>query len=286
MAGWIVFGTIASVFIRIGCDAGGTMAPLLIQKLVEFDCANQQGPLAVPLHVHHVCQLDVILAGSMELRTREGRLMLKKGDASLIPPLSPHGFGITKNVRHATFKVRIHPRYNAMVGHVPRIVRFDHEAMRVAEFAGPWSQSGDPLRVNEVMAAATLCLVHMLRQDSPAAGADAALSEPFPEFWKAVNGVIANPHDEWTVGRLADRCHVSEGHFSKTFVRLFGQTPQRFLMESRIWEAADRLSRGDDATIKSVAGAVGYATVHSFSRAFKQAMGVSPAAYVKGQGKF
>jgi AraC-like DNA-binding protein len=261
------------------------MAPLLIQKLLEFDCAHQHGPLTVPLHVHHVCQLDVILSGSMELRTREGRIGLTKGDGSLVPALSPHGFGIAGSVRHATFKIRIHPRYNALLGHVPRIVRFDQAHMRIAEFAAPWSQSGDPFQVNQVMAAATLCLVHVLRHDSSAARVDAAVSEPFPEFWKAVNGVIANPHDEWTVGRLAGQCHVSEGHFSKTFVRLFGQTPQRFLMESRIWEAADRLSRGDNMTIKSVARAMGYATVHSFSRAFKQAMGVSPAAYAKAQGQ-
>jgi AraC-like DNA-binding protein len=261
------------------------MTPLLIQKLVKFDCAHQRGPLTVPLHVHHVCQLDVILSGSMELRMRTGRVRLKKGDGSLIPALSPHGFGITRSVRHATFKIRIHPRYNALLGHAPRIVRFDPEHMRIAEFAGPWSQRGEAFRMNEVVAAATLCLVHVLRADPPGTEVEVPPPNPFPEFWEAVNEVIADPHGQWTVGRLADRCQVSEGHFSKTFVRLFGQRPQRFLMESRIWEAADRLNRGDDATIKSVARDMGYATVHSFSRAFKRAMGISPAAYVRGQGK-
>lgn len=260
------------------------MVPPLVQDLIEFDYARQPGPVAVPPHVHHFCQMDVILAGTMDVRTRGGRTVLKKGDGTLIPPLSPHGYNSTGAVHHATFKIRVHPRYAAMLGHAPRIVRFEAEHLVAAKSAARSSQSGEPLGVHGVIAAATICLIHALRNRSFPAQATGSSPLSSHTFWGVLNEVIASPHADWTVGRLAQRCHLSAGHFTKTFLRVFGQTPQRFLLEARIWGAADRLNQSD-ASIKDVAQIMGYATVHSFSRAFKRVVGVSPAAYVKSQGR-
>jgi len=260
------------------------MSPPLVQDIVEFTCEHQSGPVAVPLHVHHFFQMDVILGGSMDLRTRSGRITLKQGDGTLIPPLLLHGFNIAGHVHHATFKFHMHPRYSAIAGHALRILRFDEKYMDVAEAAGRAAHANEPMNAHFISAAAVMCLVHAMRESPPAPDTIEASSNSSREMWEVLNEVMARPHANWSVHQLAQRCHLSEGHFTKKFVHSFGQTPRRFLLEARIWGAAGRLNR-DNISIKAMAESSGYATVHSFSRAFKRAIGVSPAAYVRSQGQ-
>lgn len=260
------------------------MAMPLVQGLVEFSYAHQRGPIHVPLHVHHFSQMDVIIDGSMVLQTPGRRQVLRKGDSTLIPPLCRHGFEIATRVEHASFKLHVHPQYSAMLGRRPRVARLQSDQLAIARSAGRWRRDDKPLSFHGAMSAATYYLVHLLDDSAPSSADPADRAFASGQMWDLLGGVIADPHAGWTVARLAEQGHVSEGHFTKMFVRAFGQTPQRFLLESRIWDAADRLTR-DDRPIKSVAEQTGYASVHSFSRAFKRAMGVSPAAYVHSQGR-
>lgn len=268
------------------------MMPPLVQDLLELNYSEQFGPIDVPLHVHHYCQADVILAGEMEMLTRgggNGRVLLRKGIATIVPPLAMHGYRISGSVRHTTFRIRVHARYGAMLGHAPRVALLGRQIVAIAEAAGRQWRAGDPLQAQFATAAATLCLAALLGDQRSAAESSADDNTASPalsqELWGVLNEVIQHPHAGWTVQRMAQRCHLSEGHFSKTFIRAFAQTPQKFLLETRMGDAADRLNRDEDASIKSVAQATGYATVHSFSRAFKRALGVSPAAYIRSQGK-
>lgn len=256
----------------------------LIQNLLEFSYAHQHGPIHVVQHVHHFSQFDVILEGSMVLLAGGKQRVLRPGDSTLIPPLCRHGFEILQSVRHASFKAHIHPQYSAMVGTQARIARLADEQLAVARTAGRWFEANSPLNLHGALAAATYYLVHLLQHHPPEAQQHDSSLGISSELRELLSQIIAQPHANWSVRRMAERCHVSEGHFTKSFVRSFGQTPQRFLLEARIWDAADRLGR-DEVSIKSVAQSIGYATVHSFTRAFKRAMGISPAAYVRSQGK-
>lgn len=255
------------------------MVPPLIRELVEFDNAQQRGPITVAPHVHHFFQMDLILAGRMVMRTRDRQFVLQKGHGTVIPPLATHGFSIGEMVHHVTFKFRVHPRYSAWLGHAPQVFRFGRAQRAIAEFTRSWSESDDPLSVHGAIGAATSCLVHAMRACPRPEDGD-WFSNASSDIWTVVNDVISNPIVEWSVGEMAERCHLSVGHFSKVFTRWFGQPPRAFLLEARMLAAADRL-HATETSIKSVAQASGYANVHSFSRAFKRATGVSPAAYLK-----
>jgi len=262
------------------------MFPPLIQELLEFDQARQVGPISIRPHAHHFFQMDVVLGGCLEISTRRRKIRLKPGDGTLIPPLAVHGFGIADTAHHATFKFRVHPRYYARFGYDPRVFRFEREQLTVAKSIRPWRESDDPLSFHGAFGAATLCLVHALRSCPTIAATKGSerSSYPSPEMWAAVNDVIARPKLDWTVEKLAERSHLSMGHFSKTFIRWFGQTPREFLLQARIGFATQLLDSAD-ASIKSVARASGYATVHSFSRAFRRATGATPAAYGRTKSK-
>lgn len=255
------------------------MAPL-VRELLEFHVPRQYGPISVPLHVHPFCQMDLILDGRMILRTPLEQVLLRRGDGLLIPPLCRHGFEITGQVVHANIKLQIHPQYTTMLGTAHRVVRIPGNLLSLARQI---RTDAHPLAAHEAAALATICLVRLLNapQTAPAPPPPGESAELFD----LIGQVIAQPHAGWTVRQLAQRCHLSEGHFTKLFTRTFGQTPRRFLLEARIWSAADRLNQ-QNQSIKSIAHECGYATVHSFTRAFKRAMGVAPAAYVKSQGRW
>lgn len=259
------------------------MLPAPVQEMIEFDVTRQGGPLSVPLHVHHYCQVDLLLGGSMDLLLNDRRIRLKAGDGALIPPLLPHGYRITGQVHHAVMKMRVHLHYAPLIGRQAHLFRYDPIHLDLAASAERWLEVGQPMNVHAQLAVATLCLARALatlRSPDAPAGLRAA---PPAGFWRVVDEVISSPHLDWSVAGLAERCSLSEGHFTKKFIEAFAQTPQRFLLEARIRDAIDRMHR-EQLSIKAAAQAAGYATVHSFTRAFKRAMGVSPAAYMKSQG--
>lgn len=258
------------------------MSPPLVRELVEYDVARQHGPIFIPQHMHHFCQMDLILGGRMVLLSPQERIVLKRGDGLLIPPLCRHGFEIAEHVHHAGFKFQLHPRYTALPGGRPRVVRMSNQILALARTIRRGPNPARPLAIHEILSLATLCLVHLLQESSGPTPAPQAAD--YPELWNLLGEVIASPHAGWTVRQPAQRCSLSEGHFTKLFIRTFNQTPRQFLLESRIRDAADRLNR-DGQSIKSIAHASGYATVHSFTRAFKRALGIAPAAYVKSQGR-
>lgn len=261
------------------------MIPAPIQELIEFDVTRQTGPLSVPLHVHHYCQLDVVIGGSMDLLLPGRRIRLKPGDCALIPPLLSHGYQIAGPVHHAVIKARIPIHYAPTIGRQVHLLRYQQIQLSLARSASQWLTHRHPTDAHALIAVATICLCHAF-STMRATSRELAATHTAPpgEFWRVVDEVISSPHLDWTVAQLAARCDLSEGHFTKKFIEAFEQTPQRFLLDARIRQAIDRMNR-DQLSIKAAAQATGYATVHSFTRAFKRAMGVSPAAYMKSQGR-
>ena len=81
-----------------------------------------------------------------------------------------------------------------------------------------------------------------------------------------------------TVSELAARLGLDRSYFSGLFKRTEGRTPQRYLREVRMRQAAVQLlERGD--TVTETAASVGYADVFAFSRTFKQHFGMPPSRY-------
>ncbi len=72
--------------------------------------------------------------------------------------------------------------------------------------------------------------------------------------------------------------HVSEAYFRKLFRDRFGTTPKQYVLGLRIRKARRLLSERR-CSIGAVAEDCGFSSVYHFSRAFRQAVGVSPTEY-------
>ncbi|WP_460605535.1 helix-turn-helix transcriptional regulator [Jatrophihabitans fulvus] len=80
------------------------------------------------------------------------------------------------------------------------------------------------------------------------------------------------------VAALAAVAHVSPAHFIRTFKQTFGETPHRYLQRRRV-ERAMFLLRTTDTPITEICVAVGFTSLGTFSRTFRDVVGASPSAY-------
>jgi AraC-like DNA-binding protein len=80
------------------------------------------------------------------------------------------------------------------------------------------------------------------------------------------------------VEALAHGAHMSAGHLSREFRRVYGESPYSYLMTRRIERAKALLRRGD-LTVTEVCFAVGCSSLGTFSTRFSELVGMPPSTY-------
>lgn len=91
----------------------------------------------------------------------------------------------------------------------------------------------------------------------------------------AMDRSFAAPLDIPALARVA---FVSEAHFIRTFRATFGETPHRYLQRRRV-ERAMALLRETGRPVSDICLDVGFTSLGTFSRTFKEIVGVSPSAF-------
>ncbi|WP_052436554.1 helix-turn-helix transcriptional regulator [Georgenia sp. SUBG003] len=77
---------------------------------------------------------------------------------------------------------------------------------------------------------------------------------------------------------LARIALVSDAHFIRTFKDAFGETPHRYLQRRRV-ERAMSLLRETDRSVTDICMSVGFASLGTFSRTFREIVGTSPSEF-------
>jgi transcriptional regulator GlxA family with amidase domain len=91
----------------------------------------------------------------------------------------------------------------------------------------------------------------------------------------AMDRSYAEPLDIAALARIA---LVSEAHFIRTFRAAFGETPNRYLQRRRV-ERAMFLLRSTERSVTDICIDVGFASLGTFSRVFRDIVGEPPSAY-------
>jgi AraC-like DNA-binding protein len=81
---------------------------------------------------------------------------------------------------------------------------------------------------------------------------------------------------------MAATANVSPRHFSRSFRRVFGETPHQYLLSRRL-ERAQYLLRTTDRSVAEICLDVGFTSVGSFTTTFTRHVGVSPTTYRRAQ---
>jgi AraC-like DNA-binding protein len=91
----------------------------------------------------------------------------------------------------------------------------------------------------------------------------------------AIDRAYASPLDITLLSQVAN---VSEAHFIRTFKTTFGETPHRYLQRRRV-ERAMFLLRESERSVTDVCFDVGFASLGTFSRMFRDIVKVTPSEY-------
>lgn len=79
---------------------------------------------------------------------------------------------------------------------------------------------------------------------------------------------------------LAQQCRISTVYFRKSFEKVYGIAPMKYLQNLRM-EKAKAILASDYESIEQVGRSVGYNSIYHFSKMFKQYTGLSPRQYKK-----
>ncbi len=90
----------------------------------------------------------------------------------------------------------------------------------------------------------------------------------------------AEPLDVRGVAAVA---HISEAHFIRTFKQVFGETPHRYLQRRRV-ERSMFLLRETERSVTNICLDVGFTSLGTFSKMFREIVGETPSHYREGHG--
>ncbi|NML41034.1 helix-turn-helix transcriptional regulator [Chitinophaga sp. G-6-1-13] len=90
--------------------------------------------------------------------------------------------------------------------------------------------------------------------------------------------VTSHMDNNITVEELAFLCNMSLSSFKRKFARVYGNSPNRWLLEKRMEKAATML-RQDNRKASEIYYELGYENLSSFIQSFKQIYGITPKQY-------
>lgn len=149
-------------------------------------------------------------------------------------------------------------------------------ARRVGALLDALWRSDEPLAFDSVLFALLAEFRAHAHTAKPAA-AEGAL-----RFAPVVDYLRANLDRRLTLDELAAVAGLSPFHFLRRFKAQYHATPQQMLMALRLYEAKQRLARGEPAA--QVAAAVGLTDQAHLTRAFSNRYGVTPGRYQRQVG--
>jgi AraC-like DNA-binding protein len=179
--------------------------------------------------------------------------------------------------------------FNPLLGSMPRVLHLprvdDSWLVSFPEHALRESRTGRAGGDTLLTRMAELMFIEVLRRHLEGLGAErtgwlAGLRDPVVGV--ALMRIHERPAHDWSLAELAREAAASRSVLAERFTLLVGMPVMQYLSQWRLQLAAGLLLRGS-ASIASVGRQVGYDSEAAFSRAFKRALGESPAKWRRGR---
>lgn len=123
-----------------------------------------------------------------------------------------------------------------------------------------------------------LLMASRLSEDGSEQSSDRAPSEEILLLSPAISHICSHYPEDVTVPDLAKLCNLSVSHFRRLFHRTMGRSPSEYLLEVRM-RMARSLLKATAIPISEVSMIIGFGSLSSFNRHFKECNGISPREY-------
>ncbi len=179
--------------------------------------------------------------------------------------------------------------FNPLLASLPRVLHLprvdDSWLAAFPEHAVRESRTGRAGGDTMLTRMAELMFIEVLRRHLEGLGGErtgwlAGLRDPVVGI--ALMRIHERPAHDWSLATLAREVAASRSVLAERFTQLVGMPVMQYLAQWRLQVAAGLLLRGN-ASIASVGRQVGYESEAAFSRAFKRAIGESPAKWRRGR---
>lgn len=258
----------------------------------------------VAWHWHSSCETVFVLSGSIEMRTPEQTLLLRRGDA---------GF-VNSGVLHSYRSVGEEPAVQIAQLFHTEFLSGAYGSLFEEKYVFPVTRCKTlpcfavrpDSRARLRMIADLMDAAEQMRQEPD--GFEFAVRSLLSEFWyglfaetrelraaaparnsqdteriKRMMDFIEEHYGEaLSVGQIGASAGVGERECNRCFQRSIGATPIRHLTDVRVRKAAEMLANSP-ATVLSVSEACGFSSSAYFGKVFREAMGCTPKAYQKKQ---
>jgi AraC-like DNA-binding protein/quercetin dioxygenase-like cupin family protein len=226
-------------------------------------------------HVHREAQLVYAAKGTMQVTTPKGRWLVPPDRAVWVPARLVHAIDVLADIEMRTLYFDLawlkRERRNAGLTSefVVRVSPLLHQAI-LALFDSRNSQERTGLLIK-------LAMLELHEAEDPAT----FIPLPHePRCRRAAELVLKAPAAAHEIESLARKVGTS----ARTLSRLFASETQlsfkSWCQRARIAAAIERLSMGENVSVKKLAADLGYASVPAFSHAFRQVTGKSPTEFV------
>jgi AraC-like DNA-binding protein len=252
-----------------------------------FDVCCTAGPTDPVFEEQHgsYC-LAAVVAGTFQYRAPSGRALLAPGAVLLGNQGQCFEFGHAHGHGDRCLSVHFDAAcWEDLVAAVPGARHVDFARPRLPPlpqllpFMGGLAGTTDAAALEELAFGFAGAALEALA-DRPTSGRVGARDERrIAASVRRIEAALAAP---LPLARLAADAAMSPYHYLRTFNRVVGTTPHRFVLRARL-ERAARLLRGSAAPVAAIALEAGFADLSTFHASFRRWMGTSPAAYRAGR---
>lgn len=241
----------------------------------------------VERHSHSFFQLIIAIDGSATIELGESSFQLNTGEILLINPGTPHALradlGNPLKTLDTKFRMNDSEITDALreipvpVGDLGQRVRQRLERVRIEGIQRrPWHrQVCNALLLDAVVALARSSEARTLVENEMQSIVP-QISDPIvAQVIELLEERFAEP---WGVKEFAEKIGYSPEYLSKRCVRSTGSSVHQLLMQTRVRKAKHLLT-DPAAPIKEISFAVGFKSIHHFSRVFREISGIPPAAW-------
>lgn len=142
-----------------------------------------------------------------------------------------------------------------------------------------------PGRENERIIDQLLSLLFFELREAVGKSALAGSPSRFQDLLSLRKAIYNSPQLSWSVARMAEMLHLSEGYLQTVYRQAFGFSCMDDCIRARIRLASDQLLYSEK-TVAETAEFCGYRNVEHFCRQFKQYTGLSPREFRRARGTF
>jgi AraC family transcriptional activator of pobA len=233
---------------------------------VQYDKDNRN----TPIHAHDFWQFELVVSGSLEVKSSQIKLKAIANDCILIPPGIPHRM-IFANKDQSSWSVKFKLETRKILN---KIIILDRstESMNtrnnILQIFNEFNTSSNSYIILQYL----LGMLIELEFQRETISAD-------PNFITQVKELLDSYEGRpITINELADKLEYSRNSISKKFHTATGIKLKSFI-DSRRVQIAARMLLYSDQKIITISEIMGFTDVYSFSRFFRRHKGYSPRQY-------